>query len=149
MAPPKIFRYLAVYVLWLIVLALGIWLILISRSALLGLAVKYYVDEKFMRQTLVIFLDKSYFFVMGLCWLVLMIFSEEFFRRGARKGGLLARFAIIGGIQFLLIFLFDLIIFFLQNGTLDPVRLLIMIIEITLGIGLILMWRNRHRIHIL
>jgi hypothetical protein len=136
-------RYLSVYLLWLIVLALGVWFALLSHSALLGLAAKYYIDDQFMRQMLVRFLDKSYMVMIGLIWLVLMIVTEESFRRGAAKGLLFQRFALISGIELLLIFCFDLLILILQNWTFDLLRLVNLIAECVLGIGLIVTWKVR------
>lgn len=139
----KIVQYIGAYILWLIVLALGLWLIFISRSALLGLAAKYYVEGRFMRQTLVIFLDKSYFFVMGIIWLAVMVITEEYFRKGVGQNQLFRRFSAFAGIELLVIFCSDLILLFLQNWAIDALRLAILQIELIVGLGLVLYWRNR------
>ena len=134
--------YLGAYLLWIVVLGLAILFAIVSQTALLGLAAVYFVDDLYTRQTLVLFLDKAYMFILGLGWMVLMVTIEESFRRSISKGNLLKRFAIVGGIELLAIFIFDLIILGLQDWRFDPLRTIILIIELVGGLGLLYYWRK-------
>jgi hypothetical protein len=139
----KIFRNFGAYFLWFIVLALGTWLALLGREVFLGSAAKYYAGEIYARQTLVRFFDRAYVVVIGLAWLSLMIVSEELFRRRAAQGNLFPLFSFISGIELIVIFCLDLTLLFLQNWVIDPLRLLILGVELIAGIGLIIIWRNQ------
>ena len=140
----KIPGYLSAYLLWIVVLLLGLWLAVLSHSVLLAFAASL-AGELYSKQVIVRFWDKVYQVVLGLAWLSVMIISEESFRKAASKGNLLKKFASICGIELLLIFIFDLLLLFLQNFVLEPLRLIVMVIELLVGIGLVIYWRSRKK----
>lgn len=137
----KLPGYLSAYILWIVVLLLGLWLAIISRSALLGFAALY-AGDLYSKQVVVRFWDKAYQVILGLAWLALMIICEEVFRKAATKGNLLRKFAAVCGIELLVIFIFDFALLILQNWAILPLRLIILVIEFILGIALILYWRK-------
>ena len=141
----KIPGYLFAYLLWIVVLLLGLWLAVLSRSVLLAFAASF-AGELYSKQVIVRFWDKVYQVVLGLAWLSVMIISEETFRKAASKGSLLTKFASICGIELLLIFIFDFLLLFQQNFVLEPLRLIVLVIELTVGIGLVIYWRSRKKL---
>jgi hypothetical protein len=133
----KILRYVGAYAGWVAVSALGIWILLISRSTILGLATKYYINDMFMRQTLTRFLDKAYMVIGGLAWFAMVIIAEGSFRDGVSKRKVFKRFGLIFSIELLLVFCFDLTILSLQNWRMAGGRLVILATELIVGIGLL------------
>lgn len=141
----KISGYISAYALWIVVLLLGAWAGYLSQRALLGLAVKYYLNDEFMRQTLIRALDRWYVFVVGLIWLVLMVVTEELFRQSVVKGGLFQRFSFFAGFLLLIIFIFDFILFSLVGWNLDLFRLGILELEMIMCVGLIYFWAKSRK----
>ena len=72
----KFFRYMGAYLLWILILFVALVFAIISQSTLRAFAAIYYVNDEYMREMLVRFLDKSYILLMGLIWLVLMVVGE-------------------------------------------------------------------------
>ncbi len=138
----KVLGYLNAYILWIVVLLLGLWLAIISRSALLGFAALY-AGELYSKQVVVRFWDKAYQVILGLAWLALMIICEEVFRKAVIKGNLLRKFTAVCGIELLLIFIFDFSLLVLQNWAILPLRLAVLILEFLLGVAFIFYWRMR------
>ena len=64
------------YLLWILILFVALVFAIISQSTLRAFAAIYYVNDEYMREMLVRFLDKSYILLMGLIWLVLMVVGE-------------------------------------------------------------------------
>jgi hypothetical protein len=133
----KILGYFIAYVFWIIILLVAIIFILMSQNTLLTLAAMYYVDDKFMHEMLVRFFDKAYVFILGVIWLIVMVVVEEAFRTGVRKGVLIQRFTLVFGIELILIFIFDFIMWGLQGWLLAFDRILILTAELILGAGLL------------
>ena len=101
-------NHLLVYFMWAIVLLLGIWFLLLSRDTVSSALTLLYVKDSLTRAGQVRFLDKFYVLGVGLLWLVMMIFSEFYFRAAVHHIRLLfRRFALILGIELLLLFVAD------------------------------------------
>lgn len=131
---------LLAYLLWLVTLALGIWFAVISREAFETYLGKYFIQEQgqFTLTRQARFWDLVFAVVVWLLWFVMMIITEEYYRRGVRKNALWQRFARVAGILLILIFLADL----LQNlmlgaGEVGWLRWLLTVTELVLGAALI------------
>lgn len=136
----KILGYFSAYFLWIVVLLTAILFGLLSQNTFQMLAALFYIDEKFMREMLVRFLDRTYFVILGLIWLILMIVVEEYFRNSVKKGiyVLFYRFALVFGIELILIFVFDFTLWALQGWNLSGFRIILLTIELLLGAGFLL-----------
>ncbi len=126
--------YLLVYVMWLAILLLGIWFLLISRDALLGLADALMVDETTAHTWRLISLERFYLVGTGVVWLAVMVFSEAYLRRGVVRGQLVPRFSRIFGVVILLVFVADVTLFALQGLQGGWLRWIIPVVEIALGV---------------
>ncbi len=133
-------RYILAYLMWVVVMALGIWFIIISRNALLGAFGIYgalYVESAVTRAWLARLYDKVYMILAGLLWLALTVVAEAYFREGVRRHQLLRRFCRIAGIELLLIFVADLLLLWLQAWSTTWLRWLILGGELIIGIGFV------------
>jgi|RhiMetdeSRZDD1v2_1073273.scaffolds.fasta_scaffold44124_3 hypothetical protein len=140
----RVFRYLIAYVLWIVDLGLGIWLLILSRTALLGILGLRYKQGAVSYVHQVDFVDKMFVLLLGLAWLTLMIVLEQSFRKSALTEKLLQRFARVTGILLLALFVVDLILFWVQGvGSGDWRRWLLLAAELGIGIVLILSVKNR------
>ena len=137
----KILNYLTAYFLWIIVLIVALFFAIISQSTLQAIAAIYYIDDQFMREMLVRFLDKTYILILSLIWIILMVVTEHSFRTGVRDGKLLERFCLIFGIEVISIFIFDFALFAIQGWFLSITRIITLTLEILIGSGL-LIYRN-------
>ncbi len=109
-------NYIVAYLLWVIVLALALWLCIIARNDFLALLGAFYVRDSIIYVQRARFFDRVFTLGCGLLWFVLMIVSEEAFRTRAQKFGLFKYFARITGVLLLLIFAADLGLLWLQGG---------------------------------
>lgn len=137
-------RYALAYLMWVVVMALGIWFIVISRNGLLGAFGVYgarYVESAVTRAWLERFYDKVYVILVGLLWLALTVVAEAYFREGVRRRTLLRRFARIAGLELLLIFLADLFLLWVQGWNATWPRWLILGSELVSGIALVVFSR--------
>ena len=143
----RILKYASAYVMWLLDLALTLWLIYISRTVFLGIAALFYKEGAWAYSHRVDFADRVFLIILGLGWLVFMIISEAYFRAGARGNDLPKRFAQITGPVLLGIFCVDLILFWLQGvqGG-DWRRWLILAAELGIGIVLLVSVRPQAKI---
>jgi hypothetical protein len=132
--------YAVAYLAWIIFLALGVWFAMIARQDFQGLLTTYYVEDSIVRGWQVNFLDKVFLLVIGFAWLVLMIVTEGYFKRGLERKlpdwpqDLAKRIARVLGPEILLIFLADLTLFNLQGFADQPwSRWLVFALEIIFG----------------
>lgn len=146
----KAVRYLVAYLMWVVVMLLGVWFILISREGLIGALKIYYVGTSFTRNAQVQLIDKAYPVIVGLIWLVMMIVAETSFRNGVKQGNLLNRFARYAGPELLLIFFADLLLFSLAaSRTRTNLQLFIMAVELIVGVLLVIMaYRLPHKVRL-
>jgi hypothetical protein len=133
----KITDYVLAYAMWIIDILLGIWLVLISRTAILGIFALSYKEGKLQYAHMVDFIDKAISLAFGLGWLAFVIVSEEYLRAGIPKKNLIRRFARLTGPELLIIFVVDLILVWLGGiASSDLLRWLILAAELGFGIML-------------
>jgi len=142
----RIFKYLGVYVLWVVDLGLAFWLIFISRTVFLGIFALFYKEGAWVYSRRVDLADKVFLLILGLGWLVFMIVVEAYFRAGVLRDDLLKRFARVTGPVLLSIFGVDLILFWLQGvGGGDWLRWSILAAELGIGIALLVSARPQSK----
>jgi len=137
---------IAVYIMLLLILALGAWLFLLGREVLSGMMSTYYVGKSFIRGYQAGFFDKLMTLVMGLGWLVLFVVSEELLRRSVNKGRMKMVFARFFGVELLAAFVLDgLMVFLLTSiSAAGWARLLLLVGELILGaVFVFLGWSKR------
>lgn len=135
--------YILAYVMWIVVMALGVWFILVSREGLMS-ALAIYVSggrslQRFFEAR---FIDKVYIVAVGLLWLALAVVAEDRLRKGVHQRVLLRRFASITGVELLLIFVADALLLWVQGGRTGWLRWLILGSELLAGIGLLVFSRS-------
>jgi hypothetical protein len=130
---------LLAYLLWIVTLALGAWFAVIGREAFETYLGKYFIQEQgqFLLSRQARFWDLTVAVVLWLLWFVMMIITEEYYRRGVPKKTVWRRFAKVTGILLILIFVADLC----QNlmlgiGTVGWLRWLLTVIELVAGVAL-------------
>ena len=141
-------RVVGMYLLWVITIALGFWLLLVSREAFL-MGAAFYVGDDIVRGWQVRFLDKAVFIAAGLFVIILFTLTEGYLRGGLEKQDLFKRFAKITGIELLLIFVFDILLVLMQGATAGSwLRWLIVFIELALGIAFFRIGRSATKIQL-
>ena len=100
----QILPYLLCYLLWVITAALGFLNLIAARRLLLLILAATLVNPWAIRAV-----EKFSFVILGIIWLVLVIFSEYYYRDSVPKGRLWKSFSLIAGIQLLFLFLTHLI----------------------------------------
>lgn len=80
--------YLACYALWIVLSALGVWLIFAARDAMFDLAIWLRLNPWQLRAV-----DNFGVVTMGLIWLIGILFLEHSLRQGVVKQRLWARAA--------------------------------------------------------
>ena len=133
----KVIKYIFAYAMWIAALSIAFWLIHISRTAFLNILVLFNTQGTMRYLNALIFADQVFVIVMGLGWLVFLIFSEEYFRIGVLEEVLLNRIIRVTGPLFLGVFSVDLILFWLNVGSQSWLRWLILAVE--LGGGIVLL----------
>jgi len=134
------FDYVMAYLLWFVTLCLGAWFVFISRNTFETFLGGYYIKEKgqFLLSQQARFLDIVFPVVLWLLWLVMMIVTEEYYRKGAQKGNVLKRFAKVAGVLLVLIFIADLCQNLMLGLTVVGwLRWLLTIFELLAGVALI------------
>ena len=138
----KVLKFVIAYGMWIVDLGLGLWLIFLSRTVVLDIFALFAKQGGWAYARRVDFADKAFVLILGIGWLVLMIFAESYFRNGAQEGDLLKRVAKVTGSILLAIFGVDLILFWLQGlGASNWLRWLILATEMGIGIALVLLAR--------
>ena len=137
----KILSYVTAYLMWILTAALGVWLMLISRSAFLG-ALALYAGDSVQRAWQARFFEKIFTIAIELLWLVAMIVVEEYFRMGVQRHSLLVRFAKVAGPELLAVFVVDALLLWLQRGSASWLRWLTLGGELVLGAALVWLARS-------
>ena len=132
----KILSYVSAYLMWILTAALGVWFMLISRSAFLG-AFALCAGDSVHRAWQARFFEKVFVIAIGLLWLVAMIVVEQYFRMGVRRHSLLVRFAKVVGPELLAVFVVDALLLWLQRGSASWLRWLTLGGELVLGTALV------------
>jgi len=132
-------RYVAAYLVWVVLLVLGLWLVFLSREGFLAALTVFYVRGSTWRGWQVGFYDKAYTIGAGSLWLVFMVVTEEYLRTGVERRDLLRRVARVAGAELLLLFVADLSLLLLQGvGMRNWLRWLIIGSQIAVGAVLLL-----------
>ena len=135
------FDYVMAYLLWFVTLCLGAWFVFISRNTFEVFLGGYYIKEKnqFLLSKQASFLDIVFPVVLWLLWFVMLILTEEYYRRGVQKHNLFKRFAKVSGGLLVLIFFADLCLNLMLGITATGwLRWLITLIELLAGVALLI-----------
>ena len=140
----KITKYILAYSMWFVDLLLAIWLLIISRWALVAFVTPIIIDPThFLYPKRAEVMDAVYILLLGIVWVTFMIITQRYYSVGARKGYLFKRFARITGLLFLCLFMVDSVFFYLQGfDANNRLRWLIILAELVLGVILILYGRK-------
>jgi len=140
----KIVNVVIAYVMWIVDLGMALLLLIMSRTALLNFLGLFYAKNSVQYQYRVGFIDKIFTLGLGLGWLAFVIFTEQYFRRGASKGHLLKPFARVTGPVLLGIFVVNLILLWLAGvGNSSWLSWLILAVELGGGIGLLVLEKSK------
>ena len=134
----KVLKYATAYAMWIVDMVLSVWLIFICRTAVIGILAVFNTGD-YQYAKVVNLVDRVLIFGLGLGWLVLAVFTEDYYRSGALKANLAKRFAKVTGPILLALFIIDLVLFWVQginNSAWE--RWLILAVELVLGLVL---WR--------
>jgi hypothetical protein len=134
----KAFKYLIAYGMWFADIGLSAWLLFLSRTTLLAYLALFHDPEDYFSPKRAVVIDRVFTIMFGIGWLALIVITEEYYRAGAIKDGLMKRFARVTGPIFLCIFIAD----FLLIGTqgIDGagwLRWLILLAELVIGLLLV------------
>ncbi len=133
-------RYTVAYLMWFAVLASGLWLALVCRETLLEVLARYAGEStKYLWQAR--FFHHCFIVVTGLCWVILTVAVEEYFRRGVQRRDLVRRFAKVAGPMLLFILVADLCLLGLQGGSSSGWRWLSVVGECVIGLSFLLFGR--------
>ena len=139
----QVLKYLLAYILWIVDLGIGLWLFLISRTVFLDVLALSYKEGSWVYSRRVDLADKAFVLILGLAWLIFMIFVEHYYRTSVFTGELPRRFAKVTGLLLLSVFVVDLILFWVQGaGNGSWLRWLILAAELGLGTALMVTVRQ-------
>ena len=139
----KVVRYVIAYVGWVANMGLGLWFAYLCKTTLLGIFASFYTGNVAYANT-VNFIDKVFTILLGLGWLVFMIMTEQYFRKGIENESETKRLANVTGPLLVCIFVVDLILAWIQGpGGENWLRWLILAAELGAGIALIVTSKTR------
>ena len=90
----RTFDTVMVYILWVIVILLALWMLITARGAVNVVYIVLTWNRWVLRA-----IDRWSLLLLGVFWLVGVIISEDYFRKGAEKGDLYKRFAKVAGAE--------------------------------------------------
>ena len=135
----EVSRYAIAYCLWFVDIGLSVWLFFISRTALLALLAVLNKPDDYWYAKRAILVDRVFTLLFGIGLLAFFVITEEYFRAGALKEGLVKRFARLTGPLMLSIFIVDFILFWLQGSySADWFRWMILSAELVIGLLLVM-----------
>lgn len=132
----NLMKQAGVFLAWVAVSALGLWIALVGRSALMQLLVTYYIGASVRRKLRARFFDQVYFVLAGLLYLVFIFAIENYLRKGLSHGDALRRFSKTIGLELLVLFPLDLVTSLLERAVLRPLSLILLTAELILGAAL-------------
>jgi hypothetical protein len=104
MSKAKLFsQYAIAFIMWMVSFLLWLVFMFLSREAIAGLLIRYYLDGSLNKMKFFQFFNQWYFYLLGLAWLVLMIVVENYFRQGVIKKNLYRRISKVVGPEILLL----------------------------------------------
>ncbi len=127
------FSKVVIFLLWVIVCALGAWALIIVRHALIGGLAVYYVQDSYPRAWQVRFIDRAYYVIAGLTYLIFIFAIEGYLKDGLPKHDVFRRFARTAGIEALLLFVGDLFTSLIQKTLLGRVSIILTVVELVVG----------------
>lgn len=133
----KVWRQVSVFLTWLVTCALGLWIVLVGRSALLAFLVNVYIGDSVVRKLRARFFDQVYFVVAGLLYLIFIFTIENYLRSGLPQRDTLRRFAKTVGVELLVLFPLDLATALLGRSGIRLLNLLLFAAELLVGAGLL------------
>lgn len=134
----KFVNYGVSYLLWLVTLLFGLWLVFISRNTWLAVLGFWFIQGSPTRAQQSGFFDKILLMVLGFAWLILMVATEAYFRKGVKIKQLFPRFAKVSGPILLIIFMVDAFLGVVQGlAIIGWYRLVVILIELVAGILLV------------
>ena len=137
--------YFIAYLMWVVVMGLGLWFFVISRNGFLDI-LALYARGSVTRGWQTSFYDKVFSLALGLLWLAVMIVTERYLRRGVQQGDLIRRVAQVVGPELLLVFAADLGLLVLQGvGSANWLRWVVLGGEVVGGVLLLLYARSLRR----
>lgn len=139
----KVIKYVTAYGMWIADLGLALWLFYITRIGFLAILALFNDPGDWEYSHAANLLDRVITVILGLGWLVFSIVTEDYYRTGAQQENLLKRFARVTGQVLLCIFIFDLILFWLQGIGNDWLRWFILTAELGTGIALVVSGKKK------
>jgi type IV secretory pathway TrbD component len=98
-----IVNYAVAYIMWILSFLLWLLFMFLSREAIAGLLMRFYLDGSLNKMKFFQFFNQWYFYFLGLVWLILMIVVENYFRQGVIKRNLYRRISLIVGPEIILL----------------------------------------------
>jgi hypothetical protein len=138
----RLSKVLGAYGLWLVDLGLAFWLLILIRTVYLGIFALSYKPGAYIYAQRVDLADKVFVLILGIGWLIFMIVTESYFRKGAVRDDLFQRFVRVTVPVLLSVFVVDLLFVWLQGGG-DWRHWLILAAEVGLGIILFTFARSQ------
>jgi hypothetical protein len=126
-------KQIKIFIAWLLVSALGAWLFVVTREAMLSVLSTFYVGDSARRAWRVRFVDRVYFIIAGLIYLIFIFAIDGYLRDGLPKHDVLRRLARVLGIQLLALFPLDLTTYLLQRSLLGQWAIVVLVVEILGG----------------
>jgi hypothetical protein len=132
------------YLLWVVTFLFGLWLIYLCRTTWLAGMGFWFIQGSPTRAQQAGFLDKVFLLILGFSWLILMVASEAYYRKGVKNRQLLTRFAKVSGPILLSVFVIDAILAWITGlAIIGWIRLVVILVELAAGILFIRFgWRN-------
>ncbi|MGC9522718.1 MAG: hypothetical protein ACP5HG_12660 [Anaerolineae bacterium] len=134
----KWLKQILVFLAWAINSALGFWMMVVVRNAMLSALAVYYVGESMPRAWRARFLDRAYFVIVGLVYLIFIFAVDGYLRDGLPQRDVFRRFARVAGIQLLVLFPAELFTSLLQRSILGRFSLFVLPVELILGAALLI-----------
>ncbi len=138
----KALDYAIAYLLWIVDIVIAILLFFVSRNCLLALMALFLAKGGWIYSQRMNVADRAFVILAGFAWLIFMIFVEQYFRNGVAKEELPIRFYKVSGPLILVLFVVELILFWLQ-GPGSLLRWLELAVELVAGIGFLVLANTR------
>lgn len=133
------------YLLWVLALALGVWILLRARAVYPVIAGLLSNEGEFQTRQIAMFADRAVVFGVGIAWIALMVIAEHLFRTRAALGKLWRTAAALFGGLLLVLGLTELLDLLIVNAGL-PLPAMRWVYALALLVGsVVLIWYSRQR----